>query len=159
MKRRITSTIATLSLLIGITLLNSQESKAHCEIPCGIYADSVRISLIKEHITTIEKSMNQIVELSAASTVNYNQLVRWVTNKEEHAKKIQEIVSQYFLHQRIKPVDKNQTDAYAKYQLHLELLHKMLVFSMKCKQTTDLSNIENLRATVSDFENAYFHKH
>jgi nickel superoxide dismutase len=139
--------------------LSSQESNAHCEIPCGIYADSVRITLINEHISTIEKSMIQIEELSKSATPNFNQLIRWVTNKEEHAKKIQDIVSQYFLHQRIKVVEKDQKEAYAKYQTHLELLHKMLVYSMKCKQTTDLSFIEQLRTTVSDFEKAYFHKH
>jgi len=136
-----------------------QNANAHCEIPCGIYADSVRISLIKEHITTIEKSMVQIEEISASSDVNYNQLVRWVVNKEEHAKKIQDIVSQYFLHQRIKPVDPAQEDTYAKYQKHLELLHKLLVYSMKTKQTTELDWIEKLRSTVNDFEKAYFHKH
>jgi nickel superoxide dismutase len=142
-----------------ITGFTYQNANAHCEIPCGIYADSVRISLIREHITTIEKSMNQIEEISNSSDVNYNQLVRWVTNKEDHAKKIQEIVSQYFLHQRIKPVEPAQAEAYAKYQKHLELLHKLLVFSMKAKQTTDLGFIEKLRSTVTDFEKAYFHKH
>ncbi len=115
--------------------------------------------MILEDITTIEKSMIQIEEISNSSEVNYNQLVRWVMNKEEHAKKIQDVVSQYFLHQRIKPVEPDQAEAYAKYQKHLELLHKMLVYSMKCKQTTDLALIENLRSTVADFEKAYFHKH
>ena len=71
--------------VVLFVLLNTYESRAHCEIPCGIYADSIRISLIEEHITTIEKSMNQINEISASSSPNYNQLVRWVTNKEEHA--------------------------------------------------------------------------
>lgn len=151
--------IASLSLLLLLVGLNYQESFAHCEVPCGIYADSVRITLIREHITTIEKSMKQIEEISQSSNKNYNQLVRWVNNKEEHAKKIQEIVSQYFLHQRIKIVDENQKEAYATYHKHLELLHKMAVYSMKCKQTTDLAFIEKLRATVTDFEKAYFHKH
>lgn len=159
MKTKFSNIYVVLSLSILFFGLDIQDTKAHCEIPCGIYADSVRISLIKEHITTIEKSMNQINEISASSTPNYNQLVRWVTNKEEHAKKIQEIVSQYFLHQRIKLVDENQKEAYVKYQTHLGLLHKMLVYSMKCKQTTDLGFTEKLKATVSDFENAYFHKH
>lgn len=150
-----------LSLLLTVLLVGflNQKSNAHCEIPCGIYADSIRISLIKEHISTIEKSMNQITELSGASSPNYNQLIRWVSNKEEHAKKIQEIVSQYFLHQRIKVVDESQKEAYAKYQKHLGLLHQMLVYSMKAKQTTDLGFIEKLRASVADFEKAYFHKH
>lgn len=159
MKTTILNKLIGLLLLALIIGFNIQESKAHCEIPCGIYADSVRISLIKEHITTVEKSMNQISELSTSSNPNYNQLVRWVANKEEHAKKIQEIVSQYFLHQRIKIVEENQKEAYAKYQKHLELLHKMLVYAMKSKQTTDLEVIEKMRSTVADFEEAYFHKH
>jgi nickel superoxide dismutase len=159
MKTKLSKKVTVLSLILMIVGLSSQESNAHCEIPCGIYADSVRITLINEHISTIEKSMIQIEELSKSATPNFNQLIRWVTNKEEHAKKIQDIVSQYFLHQRIKVVEKDQKEAYAKYQTHLELLHKMLVYSMKCKQTTDLSFIEQLRTTVSDFEKAYFHKH
>jgi nickel superoxide dismutase len=156
---KISKLLSVFILTVIIMGLNTRESKAHCEIPCGIYADSVRITLIREHITTIEKSMTQIEELSKASSPNYNQLVRWVVNKEEHAVKIQEIVSQYFLHQRIKPVESSNTEAYAKYQKHLELLHKMLVYSMKCKQTTDKAFIENLRSTVTAFEQAYFHKH
>ena len=159
MKTKFLNIYAMLSLSVIFLGLGIQDAKAHCEIPCGIYADSVRISLIKEHIATIEKSMNQINEISASSNPNYNQLVRWVTNKEEHAKKIQEIVSQYFLHQRIKVVEENQKEAYAKYQTHLGLLHQMLVYSMKCKQTTDLGFTEKLKTTVSDFEKAYFHKH
>lgn len=151
--------ILSLALTFISLVFNFQKSEAHCEIPCGIYADSVRITMIREHITTIEKSMTQIMELSEADDPNYNQLVRWVVNKEEHAEKLQHIVSQYFLHQRIKLVEKSNSEAYEKYQTHLELLHKMLVYSMNCKQTTDLSFIERLRSTVTDFERAYFHTH
>ena len=140
-------------------VLAYDDANAHCEVPCGIYEDSVRIALIKEHIVTVEKSMKQIAEISKEGTPNYNQLVRWVNNKEEHAKKIQEIVSQYFLHQRIKITDSNDSKAYAKYQKQLELLHHILVYAMKCKQTTDLANIEKISSTVSQFEQAYFHKH
>ncbi|MBW2052101.1 MAG: superoxide dismutase [Deltaproteobacteria bacterium] len=122
---------------------------AHCEIPCGIYDDGLRMKLIAEHITTIEKSMNKIVELSRQSPVNYNQLVRWISNKEAHADKIQNIVTQYFMTQRIKP-DVN------KYQKHLSLLHQMLIYAMKAKQTTDLANIPKLRSLMKEFEALYF---
>lgn len=159
MKTKLSNLHLTLGLVILAFGTNIQKSEAHCEIPCGIYADSVRITLIKEHITTIEKSMNQINEISKSSSPNYNQLVRWVSNKEEHAKKIQDIVSQYFLHQRIKLVEDTSGEAYEKYQKHLELLHQMLVHAMKCKQTTDLGFTEKLKTTVADFEKAYFHTH
>lgn len=147
------------SLLIAMFFMSREDAYAHCEIPCGIYGDSLRIQEIDEHITTIEKSMNQIKELSDASDKNYNQLIRWVTNKEEHAKKIQDIVSQYFLHQRIKPVEPSDTQQYEKYINRLVLLHKLQVYAMNAKQTTDLEFVEKLRNTLQQFEDAYFHKH
>jgi nickel superoxide dismutase len=130
----------------------------HCEIPCGIYGDSLRVALIKEHIATIDKSMKQINLLSQESTVNYNQLVRWVTNKEEHAKNIQDIASQYFLHQRIKLTDTN-SDKHDQYITNLTLLHQLLVYSMKAKQSTDLNVIDKLNEIISSFEESYFHQH
>jgi nickel superoxide dismutase len=109
----------------SIVFFVSSYAWAHCEIPCGIYDDQMRIDMIAEHITTIEKSMKQIVELGNQKSVDYNQITRWVMNKDRHANKIQHIVSQYFMTQRI------SLDA-DKYNEKLTLLHKMLVFSMKC---------------------------
>ncbi|MEE9431870.1 MAG: superoxide dismutase [Ni] [Melioribacteraceae bacterium] len=151
-----------LTLMIAVIIYSfaiSTTIYAHCEIPCGIYADSLRIEMIKEHVTTIEKSMNMINKLSTEGDKNYNQIVRWVVNKEEHAKKIQEIVSQYFLHQRIKLTDTNDKVKYAKYLSQLASLHEILVYSMKSKQTTDLSNTKKLSESVNTFVGLYFHKH
>jgi len=156
--KKITTLFASTILTAALTLAAFQ-SKAHCEIPCGIYGDSLRIALIYEDITTIEKSMNMIIELSAQEKPDYNQLVRWVDNKEEHAKKIQEIVSQYFLHQRIKPTEVDDEIAYKKYLKQLEALHHILVFAMKSKQSTNLEIIDKLRETVHSFEHLYFDDH
>ena len=140
-----------IGLLTGLFFITNAD--AHCEIPCGIYDDQLRVKLIAEHATTIEKSMKQIMELSKANPVNYNQLVRWVSNKEAHATEIQHIISQYFMIQRIKPDQKNYTD-------NLTILHKMLVTAMKCKQTTDLSHVTALKAHLKEFEVLYFgHSH
>jgi len=146
-------------VLILALLSFSNEAKAHCEIPCGIYGDSTRIVLIYEHIATIEKSMKEIKELSAKDEVDYNQMVRWVVNKEEHATKIQDIASQYFMHQRIKIKDPSDTEAYAKYIKQLTLMHKIQVYAMKTKQGTDLNDIRLLRDALHDFEHAYFGGH
>lgn len=132
----------------------------HCEVPCGIYGDSLRISLLYEHVATIEKGMNQINEISASATPNYNQLVRWVMNKEHHAEEIQDIVSQYFLHQRIKlPSADADGKARGMYTNKLSNLHTVLVNAMKAKQTTDLTYVANLRKAIHDFEHAYFGAH
>ncbi len=131
---------------------------SHCEVPCGIYDDEMRIKMIAEHITTIEKAMNQIQKLSKQDSMNFNQIVRWVLNKEKHAEEIQHIVSQYFLTQRIKSPDKEDTEAMKNYQLKLSLCHRLLVYAMKSKQTVDLAHIEKLKSILHEFEHLYFGK-
>lgn len=135
---------------ILLSLLIVSMVSAHCEIPCGIYDDQLRTKLIAEHTATIEKSMKQIIALSTEKPVNYNQLVRWISNKEQHATEIQQIVSQYFMTQRIKPDQ-------ATYQQSLQTLHELMIVAMKCKQTTDLSHIDTLRSLLKKFESLYFH--
>ena len=144
-----------LSLLL-IAVIVPVQIYAHCEIPCGIYNDKMRIDMLKEHVTTIEKSMNQIIELQKAETINYNQLVRWINNKDEHADEMQHIVTQYFMTQRIKPVDGSDKAALEKYQKELGLLHEMLVYAMKAKQTTDVQNCTKLNELIDSFYNSYF---
>ncbi len=129
---------------------------AHCEIPCGIYDDKMRIDMMEEYIVTIEKSMNKIKELADADQMNHNQMVRWVTNKEEHANRLQHIITQYFMTQRIKPVDQKDEAAVKMYQQQLTLLHLMLVHAMKCKQTTEQEHIQKLRDLMGQFYQAYF---
>lgn len=131
---------------------------SHCQIPCGIYDDQARLTLLLEHIITIEKSMNQINELAKEPGKNINQLVRWVNNKDEHADQLTHIVTYYFLAQRIKIKSKENEKEFTEYQKKLTLLHQIVVYAMKCKQTTDLGNVEKLRSLVNEFESVYFSK-
>lgn len=141
-----------LMILMSFLLFFGANAFAHCEIPCGIYDDQMRIKMISEDIDTIEKSMNQIMVIEKEAhhhDRNNNQLIRWVMNKEDHADKLMEIVTQYFMTQRIKA----DTDNYEK---KLVCLHGLLVNSMKCKQTTDLQYVETLRKLLKEFEGLYF---
>jgi nickel superoxide dismutase len=151
-------TIRNINLILGVGLLAIAAAPllySHCQIPCGIYDDPARLAAIAENITTIEKAMKSIEELSAQQKPNMNQIVRWVNIKDEHAEDIAHIVSYYFMAQRITPTDKSNTAGYEKYIKQLTLLHEMLVYSMKAKQTTDLANIEKLRLLLADFRNVY----
>jgi nickel superoxide dismutase len=150
--------------LSELVSLISALDEEHCEVPCGIYGDSLRVSLIKEHVKTVEKAMDQINALSKKASPNYNQIVRWVMNKESHAAEIQEIVAKYFLHQRVKmpKPELNKKDskvAYDKYNGLLHSLHAIQVYSMKAKQGTDTNVIVNLEKAVNKFESLYFHGH
>jgi len=121
---------------------------AHCQLPCGIYDDDGRFGEISESITTIEKSVSEIEKLQQEKNINYNQLVRWIDNKDEHATHIQEIASQYFLAQRIK-FDDDQ------YDKKLAALHRIIVFAMKCKQTVDTKMVDDLRNSFLTFQDLY----
>ena len=145
--------------LVGVLVLGAAGVSAHCEIPCGIYGDEARFVELREHVTTIEKAMKKINALSEETPTDYNQLVRWVTNKDAHAEKLQGVVWQYFLAQRIQPVAaKDDKAAHAAYVLQLELLHEMTLRAMKAKQGTDLAHVEALRSLIDRFEKAYFGK-
>ncbi|MCK4775345.1 MAG: superoxide dismutase [Candidatus Krumholzibacteria bacterium] len=148
--------VAALAVFVAMSFVFAQPALTHCEVPCGIYDDQMRVQMIREHITTIEKAMKKIVELSNQSPVNYNQIVRWTMNKEEHAEELQHIVQQYFMTQRIKPVDSGDGGKYDKYVEQVTLLHQMLVITMKTKQTTDTGHIETLRALTDQFDKSYF---
>ncbi len=122
--------------------------RAHCQVPCGIYDDPMRIHLMEEHVTTIEKAMKQI-----AAGETDNQTVRWIMNKEKHADELTEIVTYYFMAQRIKPDAEN-------YEEKLKTLHQIIIYSMKAKQTTELANVEKLRELIHHFEHLYIgHDH
>ncbi|MBN1556761.1 MAG: superoxide dismutase [Lentisphaerae bacterium] len=138
------------ALLLGGRVL------AHCEIPCGIYGDRMRVEMLEEHFRTVEKSMAEIRRLEAAEDGNANQLVRWIVNKEEHANEIQHIVYQYFMNQRVTPVDENAGKAYERYVAQITLLHRMLVQAMYCKQTTDAEHVQKLSTLLHAFEHVYF---
>lgn len=141
-------------LLLLVLFVLPKIALTHCEIPCGIYNDELRFDLLAEDITTIEKSMNKITELSASGEKNYNQLVRWVNNKEEHSSKFIEIITQYFLTQRIEVIAPD-SDSYNNYVKKVTLLHEMIRTAMKCKQTTDLSNTSTLSKLLNEFKELY----
>ncbi len=130
---------------------------SHCQVPCGIFDDHERIKMMAENITTIEKAMKEIVELGKGSPVNYNQIVRWIVNKEYHAEQLNEIITFYFMAQRLDKIPiTNSGKDFDAYSNKLILLHKLMVASMKAKQSTDLSHVNNLRDLLKQFETAYF---
>jgi len=149
-------------LILGAVLLSAiifvSLAYSHCQIPCGIYDDEARFNSMAEHITTIEKSMKLIDSLSAQEKPNMNQIVRWVNNKEVHADEMSNIITYYFMAQRIKIPPEGDTKAHSAYVKNLTLLHEMLVYTMKTKQTTDLKNVEKLKSLLNQFHESYYGK-
>lgn len=141
-----------LVLMMGALVLLSFGSPAwsHCQIPCGIYGDEMRFQMMEEHLQTIEKSMVQLETQDLAM----NQVVRWVANKDLHCQELQDILTSYFLAQRIKPADEGA--AHQDYLKSLELVHRMHVRAMKAKQTTDTGHVAVMRELAETFHDHYF---
>ena len=133
-----------ITLMITILAFTSTHyAKAHCQIPCGIYDDQLRIELMEEHAGTIKKSIQ-----SMNSSTEPSQQVRWTINREEHADQLTEIVVDYFLTQRIK---KSAPD----YEKTVVQLHQIMQQIMRCKQKQEVEQADQLLEMIHDFEHLY----
>ena len=138
---------------IILILLFNNTVFAHCQVPCGIYDDALRILEIKEDFNTIKKAIIKVKELSKYSdAISHNQLTRWIIAKENHASNIQKIVSEYFLTQRIKETN-------LKYIEQITTLQRLLVTAMKCKQSLDHVNVNEGLQLITSFSEVYFDSH
>ncbi len=127
----------------------------HCQVPCGIYGDTMRFEGMLEDTKTIAKAISQIEAFAgelagggAPSAKGMNQMARWVSNKESHAQNIQDVMGEYFFAQRIKTDHKD-------YTAQLATAHKVIVSAMKCKQDAAPATAEALKAAILNFYRAY----
>ena len=146
-----------LSFFITVMLIFSTQLHAHCQVPCGVYDDAMRIKMIEEHTFTILKSMNYI-KSNQDDLQQQNQVTRWIITKDQHAQDIQNIISEYFLTQRIKKRDDSK-ESKDLYHAQLAVLHSILQDAMKCKQTIDTSKTDSLLENLNKFVNLYFDEH
>ncbi len=142
-----------LLILVSVATLVAQLCprivSAHCEVPCGIYDDQLRFEQMLEDTETIHKAMDQINSMAGKhDALDLNQMIRWVSTKEQHATHTQHIVAQYFMTQRIKPADQQYVD-------RLKSAHAVMQAAMKCKQTTDPANAEALKKAIMHFHKVY----
>lgn len=147
--------VSSVGVFALVMVVIAGSASAHCQVPCGIYDDPLRVKLLEEHVTTIEKAMKSIGSLSADKQPDQNQITRWVMNKEKHADELAEIVTYYFMAQRVKPVDVRDKTAYAKYTTQLTTLHKIMIHAMKAKQSTDTTQVDELRKLIAAFKASY----
>ena len=140
-----------ISIVFLITMLfgSADYVAAHCEVPCGIYADQRRFESMLEDQATIVKAMEQIQLLAEKDDAqSHNQLARWVSTKEVHATTTQQVIAQYFMIQRIKPTSSD-------YVKQLTTAHVVMVAAMKCKQNVDAIHAEALKKAIVAFHAAY----
>ena len=163
MTRQITILIAV-SMIAGAWIaLSMPNANAHCQIPCGIYDDPARIAGLKEDAETIRKAVSSLKEMTEPhhhdhghdhdhehvdELTKFNQGTRWIIAKDQHAQNIQDVVSYYFLTQRVKAVPAGD-NGHETYIAQLAGFHRILVAAMKCKQTVDVANVDELDASIA----------
>ncbi len=146
---------------LAISLLAPKSAEAHCQVPCGIFSDQISFETMLEAQETIAKANVQMAELiKKDDPLSVNQATRWIMTKEDHCKKIMEIVAEYFLAQRIKPSDDDET-----YVKQLKAAHTLTRAAMKAKQDPSAEVAEAVKAAIFDLYRAYegkepdFHSH
>ena len=142
---------AAFAATIGFSVALVQPvAQGHCQVPCGIYDDPARITLLREDARTIRKavtSMRNMMEEDGDPITSLNQATRWVITKDETATNIQRVVSDYFLTQRVKAVQAGD-EGHAAYLDQLAKMHAILVAAMKCKQTVSLESVDALDSAI-----------
>lgn len=152
MKSNRTKSFIAMFALIGGILILPATGYTHCQVPCGIYDDAARVDMMLEDAQTVAKATKLITELSGKNDAqSNNQITRWVLNKEQHAQKIIETISDYFLTQRVKPSQKDYTERLTKH-------HAVIIAAMKAKQNADPKYATALSEKITVLEE-YYHDH
>ena len=159
MKRSSMAGVSLAGLTLGLTAVSwissGQEVIAHCQVPCGIYDDAARIAHLHEDATTIAKAIKLISELAGKhDPQSLNQITRWITTKEQHASHVIQVVSEYFLAQKVKPVTSG-ADAYDAYLKKLADHHAVMVAAMKTKQQADPAVAKALHDAIDTLATHY----
>ena len=77
-----------------------------------------------------------------------NQLIRWVTSKDEYAQNIIDTIANYYLTQRVKP---EQADYVERLKNH----HMVMLAAMKAKQSSSLKAVDNLNESLEKLRPYY----
>jgi nickel superoxide dismutase len=132
----------TLVMALLAALAPSRPAEAHCQVPCGIYDDAARVASMLEDAATVEKAARSLAELEGqVGAQAVNQRVRWVVTKEQHAQRIIDTVTDYFLTQRVKPEQKDYAERLARH-------HAVILAAVKAKQSASPSAAEALRQAI-----------
>merc|ERR1719330_1797811 len=135
-----------------LPLLSAAAPRFHCQVPCGIFTDDLRVKQMIEDAATIRKAVVQTAELHKAGTLqDVHQAVRWIATKEDHAGKIMHTIGDYFMAQKVKK-DQLTKEEYLEV---LAMLHSVMVAAMKTKQSSELAAVDTLDAALAALEPLY----
>lgn len=104
---------------------------AHCQMPCGIYHDDMVFDQIDQYVETLVKGITVLDGNKFNSLQERNEGVRWIMQKEKSSDAVAELITCFFLQQKIKPGESDTVK-------RLVSAHKLLFLLVQIKQTVDL---------------------
>jgi nickel superoxide dismutase len=151
------STLTVIMLFAGLYTGAPRTADAHCQVPCGIYDESARITQMHEDAATVAKAVKLMNELAAKDDAqSKQQFVRWTNTKEQHAERIIRTVCDYFLAQKIKPITAD-AEGYDAYLKRLADHHAVMVAAMKAKQNATPEAAAALSESIDAMEHHWVH--
>jgi nickel superoxide dismutase len=126
-----------------------EEAKAHCDIPCGIY-DPITAQIAALTVVRMVDLMTDLDKTHPEKDVAYyNSLARYVGVKEEHAEKVKHEI-------RVIWGDFMKAQQLEKYPDTHALVHKIMQFGSKSRQTADRETALQLVEAVNQFAQAFW---
>jgi nickel superoxide dismutase len=134
-------------LFFGIfsTLCLQGGLSAHCQMPCGIYHDDMIFDQIDQYVETMYKGMTMLTNSKFETPKERTEFVRWVMTKDSSSNDVSELLTTYFLQQKIKPDEEDTTKK-------LISAHKLLFLVVQIKQNTDRALIEKFNDEWEKFK-------
>ncbi|GAB4236458.1 MAG: superoxide dismutase [Ni] [Chlamydiales bacterium] len=125
------------SAVFAVFILNGGILLGHCQMPCGIYNDQMVYDRIDEYYQTMYKAVAALENNAFSNVQDRNQFVRWVMQKDVQSDEAAHILTNYFLQQKIKPSNDEDT-----HEL-VHVLHHLLFLIVQIKQTVDIDIVKD----------------
>lgn len=110
--------------------------EAHCQMPCGIYHDDMVFDQVDQYVETMYKGISILNENKSGTVKDKNEFVRWVILKEKASDETAQLLTTYFLQQKIKPGEADTAQ-------RLASVHKLMFNLVLIKQNVDLKFVES----------------
>ncbi|PJD97590.1 MAG: hypothetical protein CK425_02885 [Parachlamydia sp.] len=118
---------------------------SHCQMPCGVYHDNMVYDQIDQYVETMVKGMTVLSDNKFTSLHDKNEFVRWIITKENESNKTAELITTYFLQQKIKP---DEEDTVKK----VVMAHRLLFDIVGIKQNIDIKMVKNFQEVWDKFK-------
>jgi nickel superoxide dismutase len=144
----ITMKMKYFTLGIATILCRTGYLAAHCQMPCGIYHDEMVFNQVDQYIETMYKGITELNTIKFSNPKERNNFTRWVLLKETASDEMANLITQYFLQQKIKPDEPDTAK-------RLVSAHKMLFELTAIKQNVDLKMIETFADEWENFKQMF----